>query len=86
MSTTLTPHSIDFPHEHAFAIARLVAELSDYELNELHAAVRERLGRGIDLDGLEPSLRPLLNRILDVVERPSDDPAEGLRLEQLLFG
>jgi hypothetical protein len=85
MSSTLAADSIGSPGQHTYEIARLLAQLSDYELNELHAAVRERLGRGIDLQDLEPSLRPLLNKILDVVEGPSAETTGG-GVEQLLFG
>jgi hypothetical protein len=86
MTPGLEPDLVDSLHERAFEVARLVAVLPDHELTELHAAVRERLGRGVDLESLPATLRPLLNRILDVVDRSCIDAGEAIRLERIVFG
>ena len=86
MTSTLEPEPVDLQAARASQVARLLADLSDAERTELHAAVRERLARGTDLDGLQESLRPLLNRILDVVDRSCVDAGEANRLERIGFG
>jgi hypothetical protein len=85
MSTTLHPAETDSLRARAFELAAVVEQLTDGEFNELHAAVLERLTREVDLQGLQPFLRPLLNRVLDVLDRSSLGTDDVAQLSRIVF-
>jgi hypothetical protein len=85
MSTTLQPNGLEALQAQALELAVVVEQLTDWDINELHAAVLERVGRGSDLQGLPRRLRPLLNRILDVLDRSSLAAREVALLTQIVF-
>jgi len=70
--------------QRALDVAAEISLLPSAQVFELRAAVRERLSRGDDLVA-SPDLRPLLNRILDLVDLSWLTPSESERLEQALF-
>ena len=72
-------------HARATATASELAQLPGNDVEDVCGALRERLCRGSDDGGLAYRLRPMLNRVLDVLDCSWLTESEKLEIEGWFF-